>query len=112
MNVRRGLLRLWIIAAALWVIGSGIFALSDRSIPSWTRDCEELRDFVVEGTGKPLGDVDVAQCQEVWRKKRLTSLEWTIAPPLALLVAGLLMAWIVQGFRSSKNIKLGHYPPA
>ena len=89
--------------AGLWVLGAGILAFRDTSIPSLTRSCNELRGFVIEGTNTPLGDQDVADCEAVWRTKRLTLLEWTIGPPLALLLAGLLLAWIIQGFRSTSQ---------
>ena len=100
---RRGFIRTWIVIAGLWVVGAGIWAYRDTSIPSLTRSCNELRNFVIEGTNTPLSDQDVADCEAVWRTKRLTLLEWTIGPPLALLLAGLLLAWIIQGFRSTSQ---------
>ena len=76
------------------------------SIPSLTRSCDELRGFVVEGTGEPLGDNDVAQCQAVWTTNRLALLKWMIGPPLVLLFAGLILGWVIRGFRHKSIAKL------
>jgi hypothetical protein len=89
------------VIAGLWVIGAGISAVRDTSIPSLTRSCEELRGFVIEGTNTPLGDADVSDCKVVWGTKRLTLLEWTIGPPFALLIIGVVLAWVIQGFKAA-----------
>jgi hypothetical protein len=98
----RGFLRAWLVFAALWVIGWGIAALTDGSIPSLTHSCEELRSFVADKTAKPLGDVEVAQCEAVWRIERLSLLKSTFVLPILLLVGGTLLAWIIRGFRSER----------
>src|SRR5262245_21731646 len=100
---RHGFIRTWIVIAGLWVFVAGIWVFRDTAIPSLTYSCNELRGFVVEGTNTPLGDKDVADCEAVWRTKRLTLLEWTIGPPLALLLVGVLLAWIIQGFKSTSQ---------
>jgi hypothetical protein len=98
----RGLVRAWIVLAALWLIGAGVYAYKDPSIPALLHSCTELRGFVVEETGKPLGDADVAQCEEVWRGKRLTLFAWALWP-LALLVVGFSLAWVIRGFRPENS---------
>ena len=102
MQIRwgRGFIRAWIVIATLWLLGAGVLAFRDTSIPSLTHSCEELRDFETVETHTPLGDKDIAACEALWRTNRLTLLEWTIGPPLALLFAGFVLAWIVQGFKS------------
>ena len=53
-NWTRGLLRLWSALTLLWITGSVYFAVTDPSIPSLTRDCEELRSFLEEKSTRPL----------------------------------------------------------
>lgn len=103
-HLMRGFIRIWIVIAALWIAGNGLFAFTDSGIPSLTyHNCDELREFVVERTGKHLGDADVARCEQVWHTNRLTLLGWAFGPPFALLVVGVLLMWIGRGFRPKKS---------
>jgi hypothetical protein len=66
----RGLFRLWGVLTVLWLAGSTYFDIAERSIPSLTRGCEELRSFVADKSNRPLGDAEVTQCNGVWATKR------------------------------------------
>lgn len=98
-NWTRGLFRLWGVLTVLWLAGSIYFAIADRSIPSLTIGCEELRSFVEDKSNRPLGDAEITQCNEVWAKEWIRLVEQLIGPPLGTLVLGIMLAWVIQGFR-------------
>jgi hypothetical protein len=100
INWRRGFVRGWIVVTVCWILGIATISFRDKGIPSLTQGCDQLRDFVVEGTGKSLGDAEVSQCEAVWRTERLKIIEWAFGPPIALIVSGVLLGWIGRGFRS------------
>jgi hypothetical protein len=100
---RHGFLRTWIIIAIFWICGNAVIAFRDDGIPSLTRGCDELRGFVDDRTGQPLGDTDVARCEAVWRTNRLTLLEWTLGPPIFLFVVGVLFGWVMRGFNPKQS---------
>src|SRR5262245_9543453 len=96
---RRGFFRLWVALALAWVIFIGVQAFRDTSIPSLTKSCSMLRDFVDDRTGQHLGDDDVERCEAVWRQKRIELVAQALVPPLAVLIIGIIFGWIVRGFR-------------
>jgi hypothetical protein len=98
-NWTRGLFRLWGVLTVLWLAGSIYFAITDRSIPSLARGCEELRSFVEDKSNRPLGDAEVTQCNEVWTTKRMRLVEQLMGPPLGTLALGIVLAWVIRGFR-------------
>jgi len=100
MNWHRGLWRLWIAASALWLLGVGIIAFGDKGIPSLTnRDCSVLLEFEIVDTNAKLGPADVARCEESWRKKRIALAAEAFAPPASVLIVGVLLGWVIRGFR-------------
>jgi hypothetical protein len=100
---RRGFIRGWTVVATLWILGSAFFALDDGRIPSLLHGCEEYRGLVQQGTGRVLGDSDVARCENVWRTIRLTLLERTFGPPIMLFLAGILIEWVRRGFSPNNS---------
>jgi len=101
MSVRwgRGLFRLWIVAALLWIGAVLTVEYRDTAIPSLTKSCSELLSFTLDSTGAKLGPADVARCEQVWHDERIRIAGVALGLPLAALLAGLLLAWIVSGFR-------------
>lgn len=99
LDFKRGFFRLWIAAALLWIGAVLIIEYRDTAIPSLTRSCSELLGFTLDSTGKKLGPTAVAECDQVWREERIKIASVTLGPPFACLLVGLLLAWIVTGFR-------------
>src|SRR5262245_59771975 len=83
MQWRRGFFRIWIVLAAIWIVGLLTLALNDTSIPSLNRGRSELLNFRLDKSGESLGPTDVAQCEAVWKKERIRWAIWMLAPPLA-----------------------------
>jgi hypothetical protein len=99
MDLRRGFFRLWLVAALIWIAAVVAVEYRDTAIPSLRKSCSELLDFSMDSTGAKLGPVDVAKCDQVWSEERIRIASVAFGPPLACLLAGLLLAWIVAGFR-------------
>jgi hypothetical protein len=99
-RLRKGLLRTWVLLTVVWLLVWGGIAYSDNGIPSINHDCTELLEFTLDSNGQKLGMDDVRQCEGHWRKQR----EWlgfmAVAPPIGLLALGVMIAWVVAGFRS------------
>jgi hypothetical protein len=68
------------------------------------KSCSELLDFTADRTGEKLGPADVARCDQVWQEERIRIAGITLVPPFAFLVAGLLLAWIVDDFRPAAKV--------
>jgi hypothetical protein len=81
MNLRRGLFRLWIIVAVLWV-AAATWALWDRFFDPWV-------DFPAA----------VPSDQETLEYQRLYALALIVVPPIALFVVSLVCFWVARGFR-------------
>jgi hypothetical protein len=92
VNVRRGLWRLWIAASAFWVgfwVWHYFKACSPLIRPDGSAD-EILCDTnEVSGNVVRLAPFDLLQVTEI-----------TIGIPIAVLGIGLIVAWILRGFRS------------
>jgi hypothetical protein len=99
MDLRRGFFRLWIVASLIWIGAVLTVEYRDTTIPSLTKSCSELLSFTLDRTGEKLGPADVARCDQVWGEERIRIGGIALGPPLAFLVAGLLLAWIAGGFR-------------
>jgi len=99
VDLRRGFFRVWIVAALLWIGTVLTLEYRDTAIPSLTKPCSELLNFSLDRTGAKLGPTDVARCDKVWQEEKIRIAGVTLGPPLACLLAGLLLAWIVSGFR-------------
>jgi hypothetical protein len=99
VDLRRGFFRLWIVASLLWVGGVLAVEYRDTAIPSLTKSCSELLTFTLDKTGEKLGPADVARCDQVWQEERVRIAGEALGPPIAFLLAGVLLAWIVSGFR-------------
>jgi hypothetical protein len=117
LNIRRGLLRAWIVISAIWILfvgvsgwtqlsaifvpvetpaGQGAAALSPGPYACWaTRHADNPYAFVSGPTG-PTSLADAwRQCVAYETHMPLKAL----GPPLALLVFGYVAAWVIRGFR-------------
>ena len=95
MNLRRGLLRLWVVFSIAWIVAGGVEIYSqagwatygkytigcriDEDDPSDRRICVTLLGRLVV--------TDVAR------------LAWVFGPPIAVLIIGAALWWAVAGFR-------------
>jgi hypothetical protein len=89
MNTRRGLLRLWLVLSILWLAAVSIHAYSEGYPPP------PPGSILVPRPGD-LGEV------EVWGRAVLIDeqlVAWAFGPPLAVLIIGAALAWVVAGFR-------------
>jgi hypothetical protein len=117
LNIRRGLLRLWIVISIIWILfigisswtqlseifvpvetpaGPGTVALAPGPYACWaTRHPDEPYAFVAGPTG-PTSLADAwRQCVAYQMRTPLKAL----GPPIALLVFGYVVAWVIRGFR-------------
>jgi hypothetical protein len=117
LNIRRGLLRMWIVLSIVWILfvsvsgwsqlaeilaaveppaGQGAAVLSPGPYACWaTRHPDNPNAFVPGSTGP-------ASLVDAWRQcvayKMHTPLN-ALGPPVALLVFGYVTAWVIRGFR-------------
>jgi hypothetical protein len=92
MNIRRGLLRLWIVGSIAWAVGVGYHGYEAYPPKS---DHSRL----------------TAEAEEVWarieraeeRKVIRSHLEWALGPPLVILVVGASLGWALAGFRGTRR---------
>lgn len=82
LNYRRGLHRAWLVATVVWVTA---VAYDQVETMLYMRRFREERGLPPESFWAAFGFDDF--------------LLWGIAPPLAALVAGHFLAWILKGFR-------------
>jgi hypothetical protein len=117
LNIRRGLLRTWIVISVIWILfvgvgdwtqlsetfvavepptGLGAAALSPGPYACWAARHPDNPYAFVSGPTGPASLVDA------WRQcvvyKMHTPLN-ALGPPVALLVFGYLAAWVIRGFR-------------
>jgi len=83
MNLRRGLLRAWVIFSAVWVVGALIYV-----------DPACMTGFDITGT-KWWCKFPYADPVQVYTSAALT----VLGPPVVIMLAGLAVAWIVRGFK-------------
>jgi hypothetical protein len=126
MNWRRGFFRLWLVLSAGWVAGIGYLdresLCASYSIKAWEearrqeqksqedyrvclilhpKDKCELPDFIggnihYENRCLPMGD-DAPN----W-DLRVEALKQMFVPPFVVLLAGLVVLWVMRGFRHGK----------
>ena len=131
MNWQRGFLRLWYVFALLWVIGGQCssthwVATSRCSLRKRKRELRrhqwKTETAGQNGTAKldPVQDADIERLlaeftgnQARWaitlsersdeaKAKFFVNLFWVFIPPIALLVLGLMVRWIIRGFTTGR----------
>lgn len=104
MNLSRGLLRLWLVFAVLWMIGGAWLFRFDLA--------QNCSDFEAATTKKELREMTVHELNcllslkeakaspyyAIWLPQRDAVL-WMVIPPVALLILGLAAGWTIQGFK-------------
>ena len=99
MNWRRGLFRVWVVATAFWLLGS-IWWLA--------HEASETHQLLVEMNCSvfKMSDSEFSKCWEkyrgpsegdTWLAEGLREGNWLIifAPPILILVVGIIFIWIV-----------------
>jgi hypothetical protein len=116
MKIGRGLFRLWIVASLFWVIGL-LFTWS--AIDLSTEWCSYP---IVRGAAPPSEDDANPYSKYVprdqtyatkptwWEERNCVlwvraqspiSFVWVLGPPIATLLVGVLLLWVVRGFKAS-----------
>ena len=118
MNVRRGLLRAWVVISALWLstvcildsdrlseifvavepaLGKGAVTLPPGPYACWvTRNPDN--PFAMSGPGEPKSLMDA------WRRCIIYKMQITgiaLLPPFVLLALGYVVGWIAKGFQNT-----------
>lgn len=102
MNVKSGLLRLWVVASAAWV-----FFVAVRCFHRWSVDPWGVVDLSYYGTEHNGLWADIAGIYQLVAAN-LPSMRlslygfWAVAVPVVVLVVGYAMTWVVRGFRPPK----------
>jgi hypothetical protein len=88
MNIRAGLLRLWVVLSILWVLGNAWLSWDalagncpDVSDPNGINFCELAHEF-----GASLFE------------ERVRALGFAFGPPILVLLLGLSLLWVASGF--------------
>ena len=105
---RKGIFRAWVVFTVIWLGVAGWIhygpsppgpwdLFSDLPFPRSADECRAAKEREAK--------IDLPQCIENariqnWRDKE--RLAWTVAPPALLLVLGLLISWMISGFRPSR----------
>lgn len=120
MNLKRGLFRLWLAIALLWIAAGSWVLRHDLSA-----DCENLflRHEGLDGLKTELvckalvnqrnfeRGLDVNDRRDIGIKERWidlvdvqwTAVQWLVLPPLLLFGLGVISLWVGCGFRLSKT---------
>jgi hypothetical protein len=111
MNWRRGLFRLWIVASLCWVglVGWYVYAEENARLARVQKFeiCRELEKVMGEQRDCTrhlanlfediVPDPSPSWTSRYWLIRPYAS--WALFPPLGVLIAGILGAWIFAGFR-------------
>jgi hypothetical protein len=89
MNLRRGLLRLWLVLSILWIAAVCIHAYTEGILPPPSGYTLELKPG-------QLGDVEVFGRLVLIDEMHVA---WALGPPVAVLIVGAALAWAIAGFR-------------
>jgi ABC-type Fe3+ transport system permease subunit len=88
MNVRRGLLRFWVIGSLLFAAGVAVFN-SSTITAEFKKANDPLAPYIAEeGQGRP------------WSVIGQTA-GLAVGVPIAVLLLGAMVGWAVRGFRSN-----------
>ena len=113
INVRRGLLRLWVVFSIGWIIAVGVHAYSvwptnigglwtayqalvgaAPVVPKETPTVEELRESRRQ---ELLRRIERSIARSVIRPH----LQWAFGAPIAVLIIGAALGWAIAGFREN-----------
>jgi len=102
MNLRRGLLRLWVVFSMAWIIAVGVHAYS-----VWPKNISNPWAAAYRSVGPAPDLPEKATTEEIlenlnWLGARpfvRPHLEWALGPPVAVLIIGGALSWAIAGFR-------------
>lgn len=104
MNWKRGFIRLWVAFAACWVIGTSINIGHDLVSMQFIGDRHsDCRPYMAKPEIKTT-PLDRKDCYDIrnyeadWATRKATAGVFII-PPVLLLLFGIVVAWIIRGFR-------------
>lgn len=116
MNIRRGLLRLWIVGSIAWIAIVGFDGYATySSLTSWEtayHETEAARAARAPQDTPPTAEELYARIQDSKKAQRLpikkrevvrSHLEWALAPPFVILVSGAALGWAFVGFRGTRR---------
>jgi hypothetical protein len=92
MNLRRGLLRLWVVFSIAWIIAVGFHAYT------LGEEIDLPPGYVLDLGPGQLATVDLLGRTVVIDQSHL---EWAFGPPIAVLIIGAVLWWAVAGFRQN-----------
>ena len=108
MNMRRGLLRLWVLGTACWIVAGVYIHQNDLLVLTGYEfrfydfgvlvDCLEMDSSVGTWSSwfRP-------ECYSPHPKPRAyLGLAWVLMPPVAVLILGSSICWVLSGFRGEK----------
>jgi hypothetical protein len=115
MNWARGLFRLWVVAASLW-LGSVAWLARDALCPATAADrrveaavaagplvLAKLDETLLEETARTLADCLPRQgFFRTWWRAREPVLVVLLGPPIAALLLGCALVWVGRGFRRDR----------
>jgi hypothetical protein len=90
MNLRRGLLRLWVVFSVAWIIAVG-FDIYFRGV------VVQPGEYTIGPPTEP-GDIDVTLFGRMV-VIGVSHLAWAFGPPVAVLIIGAALSWAIAGFR-------------
>lgn len=105
MNWRRGLLRVWLVAAICWAVATGLTI----GLPQAIKTYWSFFDVPAAKTDKPPFDpskpftvVVLSDDEKTIADETLLTFLWIgMTPPFGILVLGAALAWALKGFRQS-----------
>lgn len=103
MNWKRGLLRVWVVTSAVWLIlvGSNLAIDSSTSRQIERPPTEAEVGACMDYRPGPWCSADIVEAIRSWTMPGWSAAVFTLAPPLLVLGLGLAITWVIRGFRSN-----------
>jgi hypothetical protein len=93
MQIGRGLFRLWVVASVLWVLVVGV--MTWQTWPAQTDFFDAFKSTPPDTDTPPWAKPDPGARDEL-----ISASYIAVAPPVAALILGMSLLWVVRGFRS------------
>jgi hypothetical protein len=110
MNLRRGLLRFWVVLSLAWIIAVGVHGYLQLGEPGLWGTYQVAKALVGSNPFDKRWPATATQEEKreemlekvQWLEARIEvrpHLAWAFGPPLAVLIIGAALGWAVAGFR-------------